>query len=994
MQRYDVRPLPSPSGSLPPLPSPPSSSSSARSPLSLNTSPQTLEIPNLQNEAPISPIGGSFNLPPPSSVSAQREKRLPAANPLVDLIETEQGFVEDLGSIVKKVAAAYSMDNLPPPLLDQHFRSTESLYRLHKTLLASLNAIGTTPSQPKELGDLLMRWVGQMEESYRKFGRVWCGFGGWEEAKGVGDNEKLKGILEVLEIRTPLLRVSDGGGESERLTMTSLFTLPMSRLLYYQKLYGRLLKSTKEGRSDHKLLLGTCEKLRVLVEEFESAKTKSVWDNGTEERGKIGRMPTLSLRRGQDNPSKTLSNASSNYIDGEGGAPRQQESHESVVIWSGDSNMNNESKLDLDFDFEKDAKGRESQSSAKTGSTRSKFVGSGSDFGHMSSEAGRFSSDRDRFSSNSSTFTGSLTVPGTGSDARVEDLERRLDTGMTMDIFTMQPKKCKLQMNPPTLQYNRSIRKQGDCIISFTPLSDPSARQIVYRQAYIFILTDLFLVCERIPQERMSMSGGMDMYLLFPPLAGKHLRAEMREGMMDNELEVVIMRKERLKVELKVQDREARMEREEWLRAFDDCVRFTGAKDSLSPQRSPTSPGFPSSPVHGSFFPPSPDPSNSRSPSRSPHSETGHGEFLTPAPGRPMRAASAPLDPNSLPPLPPSPNPQSMGFNHGPPSPNPSQMGFQLPPSPNASMGGFPNRPHYPGSMSNSPNPGYRPPPGPPYQNGMPPRPPPPGGYQGLPGRPGPSGPYSQIPVPPIPPEQQQWNGQHMLRKSPSSHSLGSTRSSNHNYNAPPMPGQSPYPPHPGQGYPQDPVHRARSADPYRHGPGSDHGSGTGSMKDSRANSMPHGGRTMSSHSNSSRGRRSRKSSQRFTNGDDYDSPPGSPTEDTRPVTNTLAAQMRCKVFFQQSFQNWKSLGAASLKLYLQSPTNQKQLVVENDKTVLISTMVLTDGVERVGKVGVAIELSDKGNRTGIVYMLQMKSETSAAGLYEQLLLGSDRSGS
>lgn len=82
------------------------------------------------------------------------------------------------------------------------------------------------------------------------------------------------------------------------------------------------------------------------------------------------------------------------------------------------------------------------------------------------------------------------------------------------------------------------------------------------------------------------------------------------------------------------------------------------------------------------------------------------------------------------------------------------------------------------------------------------------------------------------------------------------------------------------------------------------------------------------------------------------------------------------------------------MKLYLQQPTNIKQLVVEaeaKDKAMLISTIVLTDGVERVGKTGVAIELSDKGSRTGIIYMIQLRNEASARGLFDSLLAGSDR---
>lgn len=126
-------------------------------------------------------------------------------------------------------------------------------------------------------------------------------------------------------------------------------------------------------------------------------------------------------------------------------------------------------------------------------------------------------------------------------------------------------------------------------------------------------------------------------------------------------------------------------------------------------------------------------------------------------------------------------------------------------------------------------------------------------------------------------------------------------------------------------------------------------------------------------------------------------SPPGSPVEAPQqlgPVTSTVTAQMKCKVFLKQHHAQWKSLGSARLKLYREDPTNVKQLVVEADdkhKSILISTIVLTDGVERVGKTGVAIELSDKGMRTGVVYMIQLRNEKSAGGLFNELLYGSDR---
>jgi hypothetical protein len=103
---------------------------------------------------------------------------------------------------------------------------------------------------------------------------------------------------------------------------------------------------------------------------------------------------------------------------------------------------------------------------------------------------------------------------------------------------------------------------------------------------------------------------------------------------------------------------------------------------------------------------------------------------------------------------------------------------------------------------------------------------------------------------------------------------------------------------------------------------------------------------------------------------------------------------MKCKIFLQQAHSQWKSLGAGKLKLYKQKEGNVKQLVVESDsgkKAIIISTIVLTDGVERVAKTGVAVEVSDKGQRTGIIYMIQLRNENSAMGLFESLLVGSDR---
>lgn len=144
--------------------------------------------------------------------------------------------------------------------------------------------------------------------------------------------------------------------------------------------------------------------------------------------------------------------------------------------------------------------------------------------------------------------------PQNGRDSEyfdLEQIEQRLDTSRTLDIFTMKPKvsrrdgkqlpqgngtlkslllglhenlqKCQLQMNPPALPFKRGLRKSSDVVIYFTPLS--TGQEIIVRRAHIFLLTDLFLICERMsPSERAERPNGPDMWLLYPPLAGKHLR--------------------------------------------------------------------------------------------------------------------------------------------------------------------------------------------------------------------------------------------------------------------------------------------------------------------------------------------------------------------------------------------------------------------------------------------------------------------------------------
>lgn len=82
----------------------------------------------------------------------------------------------------------------------------------------------------------------------------------------------------------------------------------------------------------------------------------------------------------------------------------------------------------------------------------------------------------------------------------------------------------------PGLTYTRELRISVDVVINFTPKS--TGEEVVYERGHIFLLTDLFLVCERmLPSERVQHGpDGPEMNLVFPPLAGKHLRVSEIPG--------------------------------------------------------------------------------------------------------------------------------------------------------------------------------------------------------------------------------------------------------------------------------------------------------------------------------------------------------------------------------------------------------------------------------------------------------------------------------
>ncbi|TFK41067.1 hypothetical protein BDQ12DRAFT_626255 [Crucibulum laeve] len=891
-------------------PPPPPPKFSQSSPAS--DSPQFLSFPSSTSldaglSVPLTPTTPTTPTSPSSSDVKPKK-----SNPLADLIDTEKLYVDELTGIIRKVAAAWSRSNLPPPDLDTMFRSIEGIYKANRGLHTKLKEIGANPSSPKALGDLLMRWIDDLEAPYTAYcAKYRCGFDSWEP---VQSNARLPSILSNFSAAIP-----PPSAECHVWTLDTLFLLPKARLKYYRKLYSRLLKSTAPGRSDHRLLVGALETLDRLLDTLDH-------------RSSIKVGSTVSLSE----------------------SPTAPDTEDEVVVDMRTQTLSTTPKP------------VNSPQSPQFEATTVSDTGSGCD---SSISGGERLSRETATTSISRGSNATLSMP-------ISDLERRLSTQRTLDIFTMKPKAVKLQMNPPSLTFTREMRLSLDVTIRFTPRA--TGTEVVHRQGHIFLLSDLFLVCERMSPDEQAQYGsdGAEMWLCYPPLAGKVLRISDVEG-QDNVIQVAIMRKEFLNIQAESVDVRNKM-----FTQFKECIEFSGTLPPPSKQSPPPVPslnaiarpmqGGPASTVT------QPQPLLHQPP---PSYQNDDGKIGFNASRRNMSPdgiSSGPQRMGSIQgieplPLGPPSNTSTPPYTPGPPTPFGS--GQVIPPTRSTSVGGLSGS-----GPSSGAAPGYNL-----NMNGTYPQ-----AFNSVPPNRAVQSSSNSVYSPPHP--QQQPLPQNNIRQSPYGLPPGSSTATS----LPTRPPSEPSSVHSGM----------------RNSPSTRSLSSQYSQYESAVPAPPlppfHGSIPRSSSYGNLHAPQPRtllpsaqfnaRSVSLAEPSFHEPSPPGSPVDETPqqlgPVTSTVSANMKCKVFLQQHHAQWKSFGSAKLKLYRQDPTNVKQLVVEadnKDKSILISTIVLTDGVERVGKTGVAIELSDKGARTGVIYMIQLRNEKSAGGLFDSLLAGSDR---
>ncbi|GAA5816098.1 hypothetical protein MFLAVUS_009620 [Mucor flavus] len=174
-------------------------------------------------------------------------------NPLTELIETEQSYIETLKMIDSQIAPIWMKQmTSAAPDFSELLKYIHDILKVNKRFCLKLNKIASNPQAISELGDVLMQWVNDFEVPYANYSRSY-----------IPNLNQRSDILRNASIHSLLANLS--ANVSYDINLETLFNSPLQQLKYYKGLYSRLLEGTDSGRADHKLLLNANKRIDMVM---------------------------------------------------------------------------------------------------------------------------------------------------------------------------------------------------------------------------------------------------------------------------------------------------------------------------------------------------------------------------------------------------------------------------------------------------------------------------------------------------------------------------------------------------------------------------------------------------------------------------------------------------------------------------------------------------------------------------------------------------------
>ncbi|CAO0791506.1 unnamed protein product [Mucor circinelloides] len=105
--------------------------------------------------------------------------------------------------------------------------------------------------------------------------------------------------------------------------------------------------------------------------------------------------------------------------------------------------------------------------------------------------------------------------------------------------------------------------------------------------------------------------------------------------------------------------------------------------------------------------------------------------------------------------------------------------------------------------------------------------------------------------------------------------------------------------------------------------------------------------------------------------------------------TFKLAMQCKCKLFVQSASSKWNSFGSVYMKVSQQYTTKKMHIAMESHKggkvTQLVSAMVQSRNVERLSPKRISFLMIDELEKNSVVYMIQVREETTGDKIFEYI---------
>ncbi|KAI9486260.1 MAG: hypothetical protein EXX96DRAFT_548348 [Benjaminiella poitrasii] len=187
------------------------------------------------------------------SNDSSSNKRKGNNNPLIELIETEQSYMETLRMIDSQIAPIWMKQmTSAAPDFSELLKYIHDILKVNKRFCMRLTKIAAQPQSTSELGDVLMQWVNDLEVPYANYARSYIPH--LNQRHDILDNPSIRNLLQNLSNHL-----------SYEINLESFFNAPIQQLKYYKTLYNRLLEGTDSGQADHKLLLAANKRINTIM---------------------------------------------------------------------------------------------------------------------------------------------------------------------------------------------------------------------------------------------------------------------------------------------------------------------------------------------------------------------------------------------------------------------------------------------------------------------------------------------------------------------------------------------------------------------------------------------------------------------------------------------------------------------------------------------------------------------------------------------------------